>query len=84
MRRKRMDGDAMITPTLKKASLLPAPTFTLERDGGYIIARCGDLVVVYAIVWESIHGDPKRTLTLRACVDIPRHLESKVMIRGNS
>ena len=73
----------MITPTLKKVAIPPISTITLERDGGHIIARCGDLVVVYAIVWESIHGDPKRTLTLRVCAEIPRHLEGKVMIRGN-
>ena len=69
----------MITPTIKKASPPPVPTITLDRDGGHIIARYGDFVVVYAIVWESIHGDPKRTLTLRVCVEIPRHLEGKVM-----
>ena len=69
----------MITATIKKASPPPVPTITLERDGGYIIARCGDLFVVYAIVWESIHGEPKRTLTLRVCANIPRHLEGKVM-----
>ena len=74
----------MITPTIKKVAITAVPTITLERDGGYIIARCGDSVAVYAIVWESIHGDPKRTLTLRVCVDIPRHLEGKVMRNVNS
>ena len=57
------------------------PLILLKLDGGYIVARCGQAVQVFELVWESRHGEGKKTLVLRECEEIPRQFEREVYPR---
>ncbi len=53
-------------------------SIVLRIDSGYVVARCGNSFAVYELVWENRHGDSRRHLTLRECVEIPRQFEREM------
>lgn len=70
---KKGQAPARILPDEAKA--VTPPVIELRLDQGYIIARCGDVVQVFELIWQSHHGDTHKQLVLRECVPIPRQFE---------